>query len=586
MKRTVLPILLASWAVAAAAAETERQEVQLPEPELAPLTNLVWRLPAKYATLEGGRLVVDIPADAYPASAVAKATLPLDLLKGAKGFSFAVEAEGSRLAKPTKTWLGLKFQLHWKDAAGGREEWPNAKNAIGDLPACVLRNDVNFGGAHPGFAELQLGIQSSSGRVVFDLSTLRAGPSMGVFRRINGDWIVRYPDDPVRVDANEGRGDAADEGRGDAADEGLRSAQNDKSLPPQAAPSFAAQPHPSLHDAAPRHEPRRGVMLPGRDPTEEDFETLEAWGATLVRFQMVRNWSAVDDNRDLDEYAAWVDSRLDCLEKVVLPCARKHGIRVVVDLHVTPGGRDASREMAMFREKEYADAFVETWRRIATRFKGNADAIYGYDLVNEPNQIGRAPFDYWTLQRRAAEAIRAIDPDTAIIVESNGWDSPAAFSYLSPLRMDNVIYQAHCYWPMEFTHQGVHGSAVGAVWPDPSKGWDRDLVRRTLAPVRAFQERHRCRIYIGEFSAIAWAEGADAYLRDCISVFEEYGWDWSYHAFREWNGWSVEHACEGPGKPYVPSADNPRKRALLDGLRGALTPEAVQKDSAAPADFP
>jgi hypothetical protein len=26
-----------------------------------------------------------------------------------------------------------------------------------------------------------------------------------------------------------------------------------------------------------------------------------------------------------------------------------------------------------------------------------------------------------------------------------------------------------------------------------------------------------------------------------IDIFEAHGWDWSYHAFREWNGWSVEH---------------------------------------------
>ncbi len=565
-----LALLPSLFALAPAVAAGEPQEVQTPEPELAPLTNLAWRLPAKYATLEGDRLVVDIPADAYPASAVATAEPPLALLEGAKGFSMTVEAEGSGLAKPTKSWLGLKFQLHWRDAANAREEWPNVRNAIGDLPAGVLRNDCSFGGARPGFAELQLGIQGSSGRVEFDLSTLRAGPAQGVFRRINEDWIVRYPDDPVPVDANEGLRSAQNEGRGDAANEGLRSAQNEElSLPPQAASSLAAQPHPSLHDAAPRRQPRRGVMLPGRDPTEEDFETLEAWGATLVRYQMMRNWSSVGDNRDLDEYAAWIDSKLDCLERVVLPCARKHGIRVVVDLHVTPGGRDASREMAMFREKEYADAFVETWRRIATRFKGNADAIYGYDLVNEPTQVGRAPFDYWTLQRRAAEAIRAIDPDTAIIVESNDWDSPFAFSYLSPLRMDNVIYQVHCYRPMDFTHQGVHGSAVGAVWPDPSKDWDRDLIRRTMEPVREFEKRHGARIYVGEFSAIAWAEGAENYLRDCIAVFEEFGWDWTYHAFREWSGWSVEHEGSDP-KHLVPSEDNPRKRVLLDGLRGAI----------------
>ena len=383
MKNRLLPLLLlsAGLSVAADVAEPDVQEVQTPEPELAPLTNLVWRLPAKYATLDGDRLVVDIPAEAYPADAVAKAELPAVLFAGAEGFSMTVEAAGSGLAKPTKSWLGLKFQMHWRDGAG-TEAWPNCRNAIGDLPATMLRTETSFGGAHPDSITLELGLQGTSGRVVFDLSTLRGAASPGLFQRINQDWIVRYP----------------------------------------AVPRAA-------NDAA----PRRGVMLPQRDPTEEDFATLAEWGATLVRYQIMRNWNAVGDNRDLAEFAAWIDGKLDCL--------------------------------------------------------------------------------------------------------------------------------------MQFTHQGVHGSPVGAVWPDPSQGWDRDFIRRTFEPVREFQKRHGAKIYVGEFSAITWAQGADAYLRDCIAVFEEFGWDWSYHAFREWSGWSVEHACEGPGKPFVPSADNPRKRALLDGFR-------------------
>ena len=557
MKR-IFPLrcLLASSALAAAAAEP--QEVQTPEPELAPLTNLVWKLPARYATLEGDRLVVDIPADAYPASAMATAEVPAALLEGAEGFAMTVEAAGSGLARPTQSWLGLKFQMHWRDGAG-TEAWPNCRNVVGDLPATVLRNETSFGGARPVFADLQLGLQGTSGRVEFDLSTLRAAPTPGLFRRINEDWIVRYP-----TPSAPGTGRVTSDERQVTSDDG-----------PAVSEELVTR-HSSL--VTPRRQPRRGVMLPQRDPTEEDFATLAEWGATLARYQMVRNWSAVGDNRDLDEFRAWIDGKIDCLETVVLPCARKYGIKVVVDLHVTPGGRTEDREMAMFREKEYADAFVETWRRIATRLKGNADAIYGYDLVNEPNQIGRAPIDYWTLQRRAAEAVREIDPDTAIVVESNDWDSPGAFAYLSPLRMDNVIYQVHCYRPMEFTHQGVGGRPVGAVWPDPSKGWDRDLIRRTMEPVREFQKRHGAKIYVGEFSASTWAPGADAYLRDCIAVFEEFGWDWSYHAFREWGGWSVEHASEAPGRPFVPSADNPRKRALLDGFR------ALRADGDSPSE--
>ena len=84
-------------------------------------------------------------------------------------------------------------------------------------------------------------------------------------------------------------------------------------------------------------------------------------------------------------------------------------------------------ELPLFYEPRYAEFFVDYWRRIAARFVGNEDVIYGYDLVNEPEQLFRAAVDYWTLQRMAAEAIREIDPATTIIVETNHWDSPGGF---------------------------------------------------------------------------------------------------------------------------------------------------------------
>ena len=73
---------------------------------------------------------------------------------------------------------------------------------------------------------------------------------------------------------------------------------------------------------------------------------------------------------------------------------------------------------------------------------------------------------------------------------------------------------------------------------------------------------------VGEFSAITWADGADRYIADCISLFNEHGFDWTYHAFREWPGWSVEHECEAPGGRFRPSSDNPRLRVLRAGLLG------------------
>jgi len=150
------------------------------------------------------------------------------------------------------------------------------------------------------------------------------------------------------------------------------------------------------------------------------------------------------------------------------------------------------------------------------------------------------------IQILAAQAIRKIDPVTPIMIAADGWDTPHAFAHLEPVAIPNVIYQAHMYSPHSFTHQGVPGFPdAPVVYPGviDGKHWDRDALREYLKPVRDFQLAYNVHIYIGEFSAVRWAPGDSAlrYLRDCIEIFEEYGWDWSYHAFREWDGWSLEH---------------------------------------------
>ena len=120
------------------------------------------------------------------------------------------------------------------------------------------------------------------------------------------------------------------------------------------------------------------------------------------------------------------------------------------------------------------------------------------------------------------------------------------------------------YKPHAFTHQGVHDNPVGPTYPGVIGGraWDKEEVRRALEPARRFERDFGVPIYIGEFSAIRWAPGTSArdYLRDLIDVMEEYGWDWAYHAYREWPGWSFEH---GPDpKDDRPSA-SPTDRGLL-----------------------
>jgi hypothetical protein len=156
--------------------------------------------------------------------------------------------------------------------------------------------------------------------------------------------------------------------------------------------------------------------------------------------------------------------------------------------------------------------------------------------------------DWHSLATKTARAIRAIDPDHAIIIEPGPWGSPAGLEFFEPIDVERVVYSVHMYQPHQFTHQGVYNSPTGVDYPGEIDGrmWDKEALRKALQPARDYQIDYGVHIYIGEFSAIRWAPGTSArdYLSDVIDIMEEYEWDWAYHAFREWDGWSVEHGSD------------------------------------------
>ena len=101
------------------------------------------------------------------------------------------------------------------------------------------------------------------------------------------------------------------------------------------------------------------------------------------------------------------------------------------------------------------------------------------------------------------------------------------------------------YVPGEFVGQNVVTNVTPIYYPGMIKGkmWNKEQLRAVLQPTFDWQKAHNVSIiHVGEFSAIRWAPGNSTcnYLNDCIELFEEFGWNWDYHAFREWQGWDVE----------------------------------------------
>ncbi len=519
--RTGVTLLVMASAVAGENTLPRRSDVVFQTSFDTPAERQAWSR-AGFATWVAGyqgttSLCVSVPPD--QAAGAHMIRLPLNLSRY-RGCRLRVEcmAKADQVSKPAASYLGLKCMLHYQSKTDG-PFWQNPTDVYGTFDwrplqfVASIASDATDG-------EISLGLQGSAGTAWFDAIRIT------VFKRP----VVR-PRPPTH--------------------------------PP---PVFRGHDLPRL----------RGVMSPNAF-RDEDLRVLGMeWKANVIRWQITRNWGRAGTDRDLDEYDRWLAGRLDELDKALEAC-RRYGIKVVVDMHSPPGGRHLNHDVAMFHEPKYQDHFVAWWEKIARRYKGHP-AIWGYDLINEPVQSVPPPpgvADYLGTQVRAAKAVRAIDPKVPIFIEAAEWDSAAGYRELEPVDVPNVIYQVHMYVPGTFTHQGVFSKGTPTTYPGKigSVVWDKERLRKVLAPVREFQLAYNVHIYVGEFSAIRWAPGAASYLRDCIELFEEYGWDWTYHAYREWDGWSVEHGSD-PQDHRPTQEPTDRKKLLLDWFAKNVRPTA------------
>lgn len=304
----------------------------------------------------------------------------------------------------------------------------------------------------------------------------------------------------------------------------------------------------------------RGFMvrqLDSMDPKEFPIIASQ-WGANVIRLQFSPCHSAKKMGKSLWE--AWPDI-LEQLDQAVA-AAQAAGLKVVLDLHGPPTPELISPwridQPEFWRYPDLEKNFVRVWTDIAKKLKPRASAIWGYDLYNEPldrSQLPWAPKQWYPLAVKIVHAIREIDPNVWIVYEPGPGSMSRGFEGLVPLPDKRVIYSFHDYSPGEFTAQGIDyvngldqtdiGKKLNVRYPSVIKGkyYDKAAHLKELSVAIDFQKKWKVPMYIGEFSVIRWAPREDAvlWLQDTVDIFESLGWSYTYHAFREWSGWSLEH---------------------------------------------
>jgi endoglucanase len=236
----------------------------------------------------------------------------------------------------------------------------------------------------------------------------------------------------------------------------------------------------------------------------------------------------------------------------------------------------------------HAPRFVGLWKQIAARYRSRPSAVI-LELLNEPSgNLGPAPWN--ALLAEAIRAIRAVDPERPIIVDSTFWAAAKDLEHLVlPAGDRHLIASFHMYQPILFTHQGMSWmppeyATLGVVFPGPPKtplepapgaqqvSWVADWFRRynaqpaetnpggmaaiaaEFAMADAFVQKTKVPLYMGEFGAADKGDMASrvAWTRAVRKEAERRGIGWAY--WDDGGAFKVYDAKAGSWNPDLSSA--------------------------------
>ena len=279
---------------------------------------------------------------------------------------------------------------------------------------------------------------------------------------------------------------------------------------------------------------------PGQKPGPADQKALDflaEFGFNFARIPLdYRFWTCNFDYFHPDESIfCYIDQYLeDC---------KSRGIHLSLNLHRAPGfctNRNDLEQHNLWRDEIAQNAFVFLWENFTYRYKGISSELLSIDLVNEPpgpGEYGMTRKNHAALIRRTVAAIRAIDPQREIIIDSLGGGS-LAMPELADL---DVIHSGRGYQPMPVTHHQASWWSGHRRAPKPrypylfwqGRFWTRSALRNSYWQWRRVENRG-ARIHIGEFGCFNRTSNdmATRWLKDILSVYKEFGWGYAMWSFQ------------------------------------------------------
>ncbi|KAF7815595.1 putative glucan 1,3-beta-glucosidase A [Senna tora] len=274
---------------------------------------------------------------------------------------------------------------------------------------------------------------------------------------------------------------------------------------------------------------------------ENDFELMRNYGINAVRIPLGW-WTAYDPNPPFP----FVSGTLKALDNA-FTWAKKHGIKIILDLHAAPGSQNgvahsASRDGSIEWGKTYDNIqqTLEVIEFFAERY-GKHESLYGIELLNEPL------YPYVTLKsiedysRAAHKIIRKYNPTAYVIFSIRlsfvDLDVPS-YMELFPLAnsLDYTVVDLHWYNLLDYIK--------------PQEHIDYIKVNRTRQMTELLSNNGEALVYIGEWSCF-WSaqnpttEELKEFAKAQIEVYDRANFGWSFWTWKNNDkNWSFKWLIE------------------------------------------